>query len=222
MNVDIGGVSARCHCPSTGRISSIEFKHIPCLLSKSDDPARKTPYTVEAFSLDPLGRKDKEWIGINQNKANDYVDFFLRAGKLSRMTGKTRVIQREVRLGTSRIDFLINGKDFIEVKTPLSMIPCDGHPRCRQSVPTMTGFDRTIKHFGDISKSISHGSRAIILLCFMYKAKPFEVPNPGRHELSIVRAARHARSRGMENWQINLRIDKKGVELLDCFRLRLF
>jgi len=79
-----------------------------------------------------------------------------------------------------------------------------------------------IKHFGDISNSIGSGSRAIILLCNIYDAKPFQVPKPVSSELKIVRAARKAAERGLENWQINLKIDKNGVSLRDCFKLSLF
>ena len=52
-----------CHGPTTGRIGNIDISGIPCLLSKSDNPKRKTPYTVEAVSLDLPESKEKSWIG---------------------------------------------------------------------------------------------------------------------------------------------------------------
>lgn len=48
------------HCPTTGRIGDIEMKNIACLLSYSDDPKRKMPYTVEAISCDDLNEKIKD------------------------------------------------------------------------------------------------------------------------------------------------------------------
>lgn len=51
MVVDVKGEVFSCHCPTTGRIVNIEISSRPCLLSKSSDYNRKTPYTVEAFSL---------------------------------------------------------------------------------------------------------------------------------------------------------------------------
>ena len=107
----------KCHCPSTGRIGNIEFKNIPCLLSKSNNKNRKTKYTVEAIS--PLPNK---WVGINQTKANAYVEFFLQENLLSKMI-KVQELQREVKLNKSRIDFFINNNCFLEVKTLLIHLP---------------------------------------------------------------------------------------------------
>lgn len=66
IDVVIDNELVRCHCPTTGRIGNIDLSGIPCLLSKSTDPKRKTPYTVEAVSLDLPESKEKAWIGINQ------------------------------------------------------------------------------------------------------------------------------------------------------------
>lgn len=222
MNVLIAGKLEKCHCPSTGRIGNMEFKDISCLVSRSRNPERKTKYTVEAFSLNEMGEKKKSWIGINQTKANEYVEFFVRSGLLKPMLGNVKEVRREVKLGKSRIDFLINGKDYLEVKTPLMIIPTEGHRAHREDRKPFSSFDRMIKHFQDVSKSINKGSRAIFLLCNIYDAKPFQVPKLERKEIRIVREAKKAHGRGMENWQINLRIDQEGVSLLDFFKLKLF
>ncbi len=84
MEVELDGELYKCHCPSTGRIGSIRFEGIPCLLSRASTP-RKTPYTVEAISLDPPDARRKQWIGINQTRANDFVAFFLGGGAFSEM-----------------------------------------------------------------------------------------------------------------------------------------
>jgi sugar fermentation stimulation protein A len=221
MQVRIGKQIYRCHCPVTGRISHLKFVNIPCLLSRATNPERSTPYTVEAYSLDPIGRKNKRWIGINQNKANDYVAYFLEKGKLGKMLGPVTSLEREVQLGHSRIDFLVNDRIYLEVKTPVNVIPCDGHAQCVVKPAPLTSFDRMIRHFGDISKSIAKGKRAIILLCNIYPAKPFVVPKTTGREVLIKKAARKARDRGMENWQINLQLTPDGVTFLDCFQLKL-
>lgn len=222
MLVKIDGAVVKCHCPSTGRIGSIKFEDIPCLLSKSTDPARKTPYTVEAFSLDAVAKRHKSWIGINQVKANDYVDHFLRTGQLEELTGVVTNLRREVKLGNSRIDFLLNDKDYIEVKTLLKDIPCEGHSKYHKNTAKFNSFDRIIKHFGDVSESIVEGTRAVLLMCYLYDAKPFAVPLPGERENRIVDAAISATDKGMENWQLNLKVDEEGVSLIRCLRLDLF
>lgn len=222
MNVLIDGKTEKCHCPSTGRIGNLKFEDIPCLLSRGNKPGRKTKYTVEAFSLDEPDETKKSWIGINQTKANEYVEFFLRCGLLKNMLGQVKEVKREVKLGDSRIDFLVNNRDYLEVKTPLMIIPTEGHRNHRKNDAPFNSFDRMIKHFGDISNSIQGDSRAIILLCNIYNAKPFRVPAPKSSELKIVRAARKANAKGLENWQINLKIEKTGVSLIKCFKLALF
>ncbi len=222
MMVDVNGKVAECHCPSTGRIGSIKFENIPCLLSKSDDAKRKTRYTVEAFSLDSPAADKKHWIGINQGKANAYVEFFLSSGMMPELSGHIESLRREVKLGDSRVDFLLNGRDYLEVKTPLKDIPCEGHPCYRKSTAKFISFERLIKHFSDVSGSIEKGSRAIFLMCYMYDAPAFEVPAPDEYELKIVAAARMAVARGLENWQVDLQIDEEGVKLLKYFKLNLF
>ena len=222
MVVDVDGQTQECHCPSTGRIGSIRFEGIPCLLSKSNDEKRKTKYTVEAFSLDLPACKTKHWIGINQGKANAYVEFFLMAGMMKELTGPIKSVRREVKLGDSRVDFLINGRDYLEVKTPLKDIHCEGHPRYQKSTAKFLSFERLIKHFSDVSSSIENGSRAIFLMCYLYDAPPFEVPVPDVQEVRIVEAAHAAAVKGVENWQANLHIDENGVEFIRYFNLHLF
>ena len=65
MLVNYEGESVSCHCPTTGRIGSLDISGRPCLLSRSTDPNRKTPFTVEALSLDRPEDEQKSWIGIN-------------------------------------------------------------------------------------------------------------------------------------------------------------
>jgi sugar fermentation stimulation protein A len=222
MNVDMGGRVVKCHCPVTGRIGNLVFDQIPCLLSENDSPGRKTRFTVEAISLDPIDKENKIWVGVNQTKANDYVDHFIRVGALSTMLRDVGEVEREVRQGDSRIDFLVNRTVFVEVKTPLFDLPCEGHPSCRARHGPLLSFDRMIRHFGDVSRTIAKGRRGILLLCYLYDAKPFQVPRQNSKTVRIQKAARAASSRGLENWQLNLHIDEHGVEFVRCFKLELF
>ena len=220
MVVDINGKKQKCYCPSTVRIGSIEFENIPCLLSKSDNPKRKMPYTVEAFSLNPISKKRKSWIGINQVQVNRYVEHFLRTGQLFKMVGKVETVEPEVTLGKSRLDFLVNGKDYVEIKTLLQMIPTEGHLKHRDIPIVFASYDRIMKHFGDIVRKTDKGSRAIIVLCHTYDAKRFTVPKVKGAE-KMEHAARKAQKKGMENWQMNLKVDSEGVILIKYFKLNL-
>lgn len=201
MLVQINNKIEKCHCPSTGRIGNIEFTDIPCLLSTSNNDSRKTDYTVEAISP-----KKGLWIGINQTKANSYIEFFLKNNMLPNII-KVKDIRREVKSNNSKIDFLINDECFIEVKTPLRHLPFGN----KTDNPKFTSFDRLVKHFTEISLN---NRRSVGLLCYLYDAEPFKPPkNPNKEILKAVK--------GVENWQINLKIDKKGVALLKYFKLNL-
>ena len=203
----------RCHCPTTGRLGDLNLKGLPCLYSTSKNPKRKTGNTVEAIST---STESDTWVGINQNAANRYFEFFLRNGSLRRLAEGE--VKREVRLGKSRIDFQI-GDAYIEVKTPLIMLPAgDDVPRVRRN--KFDSFDRLIRHMGELRRSLKKGKRAKIVLCYLYDARPFDPPKPDRTNRRILAAARAAEDAGVERWQVNLKIDKKGVSLIRYFRSR--
>jgi len=220
MMVELDGGIHKCHCPATGRIGNIVFHDIPCLLSRSESSERKTGFTVEAISLDKPGKKNKSWIGINQNKANNYVEFFLKANKLGRMVKHGERVLRERKLGNSRIDFAI-GNEYIEVKTPLMWLPSRKNLK-ETTHSKFNSFDRLIKHFSDLSGNLKKGARAIVLMCYMYNAEPFKPPKIDASNIKIQKAAKRAEKQGVENWQVNLKIDKNGVSLIDYFELELF
>lgn len=221
MFVELNGKQVKCHCPSTGRIGDIAFKDIPCLVSKSDNPDRQTKYTVEAISFDSLIRKSKKWIGINQVKMNRYVEFSFKENQFDKMILNGKEVKRERVLGKSRIDFKA-GKDYIEVKMPLINLPTPKKFFNQRPVSKFNSFDRLIKHFDELTEGLKGDRRAIILLCFQYDAHPFEPPRANKDNLIVMKAAKRAKKKGVENWQANFKIDKEGIELKKYFRLDLF
>ncbi|MDG6901670.1 MAG: DNA/RNA nuclease SfsA [Nitrososphaerota archaeon] len=213
MLVRAKGRTLRCHCPTTGRLGDLNLHGLPCLLSTARSEGRKTAHTVEAIAL---STGSSRWAGINQTAANRYIEFFLKEGALSRMTSGE--VRREVRLGRSRIDFVV-GRDYVEVKTPLITLPAEENvARVRQS--RFDSFDRLIKHMGELRMALSSGRRAVIALCFLYDAKPFQPPAANRANRRILSAARRAEEAGVERWQVNLRVERSGVSLIRYFRSR--
>jgi len=213
MMVRIGGWTVRCHCPTTGRLGDAAISNVPCLVSRSRTRARKTEATVEAISLRPV-TEGESWIGINQTAANRYVEHFLRTDQLARMASGQ--VRREVRLGNSRIDFLV-GETYVEVKTPLISLPmAEGIRRVKHA--RFDSFDRLIKHMGDLGSDLRKGKRAVIVLCYLYNAAPFRRPPIDERNAPIVLAAEEARRRGVERWQVNLSLTREGVKLVKYFR----
>jgi sugar fermentation stimulation protein A len=152
MIVQTSSGRIRAHCPTTGRLGDARIVNIPCLYLPAKSEGRKTKATVEAISFDPPGRPRKSWIGINQNEANRYIEFFLRTGQLGRMASGP--IKREVKLGSSRIDFLV-GDTFLEVKTPLILLPSWNAEKVKHS--RFRSFDRLIRHMGELSGALQTG-----------------------------------------------------------------
>lgn len=220
MMVEVNGEVHKCHCPSTGKIGSITFEEIPCLVSYNPAPNRKTQYTVEAFSLDPVSPKDKNWIGINQTKVNSYIDFFIKNNCLTNMTGQVEKVKKEVKFNESRLDFLINEKNYAEVKTLLRDIPCEDHPKYKKYTGKFDSFERLSRHYSDIAKSLEDDSKAFFIVCFTYDARPFDPPIPNNdNSIKFAEVIKDATLKGVERWQINLKFNKDGVELLDYFNL---
>lgn len=183
------------------------------MYSTARDPKRKTGYTVEALSLSKSGRS---WIGINQNAANRYFEYFLRRGAFQRLAiGEPR---REVTLGRSRIDFAV-GDAYIEVKTPLIRLPA-GPRVARTKQSRFDSFGRLIRHMGELRGAIAAGSRAKIVLCYLYDAEPFTPPPPDGTNQRILAAARAAEAAGVERWQVNFRVTRRGVSLIRYFKSR--
>ena len=217
MDVIINNNVVKCHCPTTGRIGNIDLSGMPCLLSKSNDPKRKTPYTVEAVSLDLPESKEKSWIGINQNAANRYVENSLKKGLLTEMVNGYSSVLREQVLGVSKLDFLVDNT-YIEVKTPLQSIqrPYPEHIKIKK-IGKFSSTERFIKHINELATSFDNNRRAILLVCFIYDNPGFKVEVKSTNSDFVESEVQKVISKGIEIWQINFSISSEGVKLLKYF-----
>ena len=101
------------HCPNTGSMLSCLEEGWEVMLSESDNPKRKLAYTLE-FILSPSGP-----IMLNTIKSNRIVESFLKAKAIEELSCYTD-IKREVKVGDSKIDFLLSNeseKYYLEVKS---------------------------------------------------------------------------------------------------------
>jgi sugar fermentation stimulation protein A len=221
IDVDLDGTVHSCHCPTTGRIGNLSLDGLPCLLSRSPNPARKSKYTVEAISVDdPNLRARLRWIGINQNAANRYVEAALRNNLLTDLITAT-TIERERRLGQSRLDFLVNNDTYIEVKTPLEplQIPLGDHIRTRK-IPPLAATDRLVKHLSELGDSLEQHQRAVLLICFLYDNPGF-IARASSHHSVVQTHVNEAVQAGVEIWQANFALDPRGVRPLRVWPLPL-
>ena len=159
MDVDFGdGAPVRCHCPAVLRIGGLDLAGRPCLVSDSHNAKRKMPLTVEAYSLQRPDDPDKRWIGINQNASNRYVEHFLRGGAFAAITDPVHDVRREVPLGDSRLDFLVNGDLYLEVKTPLVQMQTEIPPYVPRLPETpFSSTERALRHLRELAASLRTG-----------------------------------------------------------------
>lgn len=220
MDVDFGGgESACCHCPVVSRIGGLDLAGRPCLVSDSHSPKRKMPFTVEAFSLDLPGTPQKRWIGINQNASNRHVEHFLSAGAFDGLLGPVREVRREVPLGESKLDFLVNDAVYLEVKTPMVQIQTDIPayvPRLPEAPFSST--ERAMRHLRELAASLKDHERAVILYCLYYENFGFQFYHGTTYD-EVQATVRACEKVGVELVQANFSIDQRGVALREFFPL---
>ena len=153
----------RCHCPTTCSIGNFTLNNFPCLLSISDDPKRKTKYSVEAISLDNPSKKNKKWIGINQTKANKYFEYFLKQNRFNAIfPKKINKIEREKVFENSKFDFKVDDT-FLEIKTPLQILFLDIPKNIKVKKTKFSYGTRYLKHLEELKKYLKLKKRAVLV-----------------------------------------------------------
>ena len=211
----MNGSEVEAHCPSGGTIAGItrkDFPQIPCLISDhGDKPNRRTRYTVEAISLDG----GATYMGINQTASNHYVHQLLQDESVQHALMITGPVVREKRLGDSRIDFK-SIDAYIEVKTMVAEYYSKASKRLRSLMkPQEPSIERAQKHIRELTREVdAYGTKAIVLTVFQYDAPKFTPPVDNPKYKDFVEDLKIAKASGVRQFQVNLRITNKYVELL--------
>lgn len=146
------GTVITAHCTNTGSMTSCIEEGAPVLLSPSDNPKRKTPFTWEMIWV------NNNWVGINTNNANT-IAFELVSNQLIPGLTNLSELKREVKYGDSRFD--IFGKDgeqevWMEVKN-VSMR--EGNKALFPDAATTRGQ----KHLKTLMQLVEAGKRAAMI-----------------------------------------------------------
>ena len=149
------GTAITAHCPNPGAMLGLNTPGLGAWVSRSDDPKRKLPWTLELVEV------DGGLVGINTMLPNRLVAEALAADAIPELTGYD-VHRREVKYGeASRVDFLLTHPDrpacWLEVKN------C--HLR-REG--TLAEFPdcvaaRSARHLKDLAREVGRGDRAVQL-----------------------------------------------------------
>lgn len=146
------------HCANTGSMKHCLNPGSPCWFSRSDNPKRKLPGTLEIVSTE-----SGLLAGVNTARANHLVAEAIRSGMITQLQGYSE-LKSEVRYGEekSRIDFLLSKPPeqcFVEVKS-VTLEAGGGLARFPDAVTT-----RGAKHLRELMRVVAEGQRAVLLYC---------------------------------------------------------
>src|SRR5690625_518863 len=154
--VKINGTTERVHVPNTGRLPQILLEGVQVQLRKSNNPNRKTKYSLIA------AMKGDQWINIDSQLPNKLAFDSIDRGIIQEYTDLD-LLKREVSYGNSRFDLYYEKdgqKGFIEVKgvtyaeDGVGMFP---------DAPTTRGT----KHIYEMIKAVEAGYEGTIFFLIM-------------------------------------------------------
>lgn len=160
------GSNELVHVKNTGRLKELLLPGVEVLLEKSNNPNRKTTYSLIAV------KKRDEWVNIDSQAPNETVMAAFKSGKLLEF-GHLNILKREVTYQSSRFDFYYENDDekgFIEVKgvtleeNGVAMFP---------DAPTIRGT----KHLLELIEARRAGYAATVLFVVQMKGCHAFMPN---------------------------------------------
>jgi sugar fermentation stimulation protein A len=153
--LDDSGEAITAHVPNPGAMLGLNTPGLDVWLSRSADPKRKLPYTLEMVEA------DGGLVGVNTMHPNRLAAEAIREGRIPELAGYESV-RPEVKYGAnSRVDFLLTGP---------------GKPTCWLEIKnchlrragTLAEFPdcvaaRSAKHLRELEAVVAAGDRAVVL-----------------------------------------------------------
>ena len=154
------GSETTVHVPNPGAMLGLTAPGLPVWLSRSLDPKRKLPLTLEAVVLPEAGP-----VGVNTLNPNRIAEAAIPRGEIPELTGYP-VLRREVRYDeNSRIDILLQS-DPDALQRPSCWVEIKN---CHFSrTPPLAEFPdcntvRGVKHLKALERVVQAGGRAVML-----------------------------------------------------------
>lgn len=184
--VNIDGKEEEVHVRDPGRLEEILYEGNEVLLKKAENKNRKTKWDLIA------GKVKDNWIFINSGYHRKIVENVLSDEEISPYTDVDNIAP-EVKLGDSRIDFLLEKDDeriWMEVK---GCTLAEGGAALFPDAPT----ERGTRHVEELREVMENGDRAaLLILVFRPDVKCFAPKEDTDPEFA--EAFRKAQMEGME------------------------
>lgn len=145
------GTIVTAHTPNTGSMKQCSVPGYRVLLSRSDNPSRKLPYTLERIEVNGY------WVDTHTHRANRVVEEGLRKGLIE--TLEDCEIRPEYSFGQSRIDFFLQrGEERILLEVKNVTLTLEPSIACFPDAVTTRGQ----KHLNELLAAVQSGYRGII------------------------------------------------------------
>jgi sugar fermentation stimulation protein A len=154
------GTETTIHVPNPGAMLGLTEPGLPVWMSRSPDPKRKLPLTLEMVELPGAGL-----VGVNTMNPNRIGEAAIAADAIPELTGYP-ILRREVRYDqNSRIDILLQG-DADGLTRPSAWVEIKNVHFSR--TPGLAEFpdcktERAVKHLKALERVVDAGDRAIML-----------------------------------------------------------
>ena len=190
------------HCPNTGSMTGCCEPGCAVYLSRSGNPDRKLPYTLE------LTRMNTTLVGVNTMVPNHLVKESIIAGCIPQLSGYP-TLRSEVRYGAnSRIDLLLeNGQQrcYVEIKN------------CTLLVDRVAYFpdavsSRGLKHLHELERQVEAGNRCVMF--YLVQRMDAGEFRPADHiDPAYGKALRSACKKGVEIMVYDVKLDLEKIEI---------
>ena len=143
------------HCPNTGSMLGCSEPGSPVMISRSDNPARKYPHTLEMVQVGSV------WVGVNTSLTNKLVREALEKGVVKEFGRLDSIVQEVKTSAHTRLDFLLEQEDtriYLEVKN------CSlAENRAAMFPDAVTA--RGTKHLHELAALKEQGHKAAVFFC---------------------------------------------------------
>ncbi len=191
------------HCPNTGTMLSCSDPGNEVCISKSDNPKRKYPFTLE------MVKSHGTWVGVNTHRTNKLVVEGITKGQINEFIGFT-ALKTEVKVSDhSRLDLRVttgNIITYVEIKNcSLAINGCAQFP----DAVTVRGK----KHLHELEKLAGEGLGACIF--FLVQRMDAERFAPAVHiDPEYSAALRQAEKHGVRILVYQAAVNPEGIHII--------